>query len=231
MIKETDFTNNPIFKISKHKIRAEICALLMMYKEMNVTEITRYVKQSKATVSRHLKEMKQDKLLSSREEKVGIKGRINPVYYRFNRSEIDLVIGEKIPRDIRERMQYYRSLINTYQVSFLILSNFINLIKPYLDILLEKVNIINEQEDCLEELLIGEEAPDAQFLFFDDEEIKDFKVIRLEYMNKIGKLFEKSAKRTDNKGKEYFFFDGILPLKKMLETTATVGNLKKDEKE
>ena len=57
-ILEEDWSN----LIDKHTLRYEIWEILEVFHELNVTEITRLVKQSKSTVSRILKGMEEDKL-------------------------------------------------------------------------------------------------------------------------------------------------------------------------
>ena len=46
--------------IDKHELRYEIWAILKLYNELNVTEISHLVKQSKSTVSRVLLGMEKD---------------------------------------------------------------------------------------------------------------------------------------------------------------------------
>lgn len=70
--------------IAKHKLRYEIWALLDLHNELNVTQITHFVKQSKTTVARHLMLMEKDGLLISRTATKHVKGRIPPKIYQLN---------------------------------------------------------------------------------------------------------------------------------------------------
>ena len=49
--------------ISKHKLRYDIWMFLNLYHELNVSQISKWVKQSKSTVSRVLISMESDGLL------------------------------------------------------------------------------------------------------------------------------------------------------------------------
>jgi len=55
--------------INKHKLRYEIWTILQLHNELNVTEISHLVKQSKSTVSRVLIQMEKDCLIISRRAK------------------------------------------------------------------------------------------------------------------------------------------------------------------
>ncbi|MBD3352649.1 MAG: ArsR family transcriptional regulator, partial [Candidatus Lokiarchaeota archaeon] len=76
VFKELGKAEDIVKKIVKHPLRMLIFLLLYIYPELNVTEVSKKLNRSKATVSRHLKAMKNDEILKVREEKV--KGRINP---------------------------------------------------------------------------------------------------------------------------------------------------------
>ncbi|MFX1481426.1 MAG: hypothetical protein ACFFCI_25380 [Promethearchaeota archaeon] len=72
--------------IDKHELRYEIWAILNLYYELNVTQISHLVKKSMSTVSRVLISMKKDGLVLSRrgEKKKGEGEKIPPKYYRIN---------------------------------------------------------------------------------------------------------------------------------------------------
>ena len=73
--------------ISKHKLRYDIWMFLNLYNELNVSQISKWVKQSKSTVSRVLISMESDGLLVSRRGKIkeGGRERIPPKYYRISK--------------------------------------------------------------------------------------------------------------------------------------------------
>lgn len=72
--------------MDKHELRYEIWSLLKVNYELNVTEISNLVKQSKSTVSRVLIGMKKDDLILSRrgETKKSDGEKIPPKFYRIN---------------------------------------------------------------------------------------------------------------------------------------------------
>jgi len=72
--------------MDKHELRYEIWSLLKINFELNVTEISNLVKQSKSTVSRVLIGMKKDGLIISRrgETKKSDGEKIPPKFYRIN---------------------------------------------------------------------------------------------------------------------------------------------------
>ncbi|KON27615.1 hypothetical protein AC481_04345 [miscellaneous Crenarchaeota group archaeon SMTZ-80] len=80
--------------MDKHELRYELWSILKLFNELNVTEISHLVKQSKSTVSRVLIGMENDRLLISRRgrKKPEDGEKIPPKYYRIN---VDLFPGNK----------------------------------------------------------------------------------------------------------------------------------------
>jgi len=72
--------------LGKHKLRMEIMNILQIYGEINITQLSRKVEQSKSTVARHLNSLEKHGIVISREatDKETSAGKIPPKLYRRN---------------------------------------------------------------------------------------------------------------------------------------------------
>ena len=118
--------------ISKHKLRYDIWMFLNLYHELNVSQISKWVKQSKSTVSRVLISMESDGLLVSRRGviKKGEREKIPPKYYRisenFQKEEEEKTFME-MPSDPQELHDFLLSEIRSnrsdiYNLTLIIIS-------------------------------------------------------------------------------------------------------------
>ena len=115
--------------ISKHKLRYDIWMLLNLYNELNVSQISKWVKQSKSTVSRVLISMESDGFLVTRRGviKKGEREKIPPKYYRISEDfqkekEVEKKFME-IPSDPQELHDFLLTEIRNHRSAILFLSN------------------------------------------------------------------------------------------------------------
>lgn len=206
--------------IDKHELRYEIWAILKLYLELNVTEITHLVKQSKSTVSRVLIGMEKDGLILSRRgiKKEGEGEKIPPKYYRINeeyKEKIESEIKElKIPTDPQELRKFYTSEIKNYRNAIYNIHKLLDLLNPLLNVFEDQLEDINKAKNIYKTYLSGKNEPWFNLMYFDNESFDKFLDIRLEYLLKLEKLAREQELNTNN---AFVYLDASLPLKAIFE--------------
>lgn len=206
--------------IDKHKLRYEIWMILKLHNELNVTEISHLVKQSKSTVSRVLIQMEKDGLIKSRRaEKRKDEGeKIPPKFYRINeeyREKLSPKIDElELTKDPDELRKFYRLKIRNYRNAIYNYHKLIDLLTPLLNIFEDQLEDIDRANQIHEMYLSGKNEPWFNILYFDHEHFKNFLDIRLEYLLKLEKLAREQELNTKN---AFVYFDASIPLKAIFE--------------
>lgn len=220
-ILEEDWSN----LIDKHKLRYEIWEILGIFHELNVTEITHLVEQSKSTVSRILKGMEEDNLLLSRRGKIGARDgeKIPPKFYHINRkskSRLNLEVEQTgIPKSYEELRKFYESQIRNYRNYIYNQQKLLDLLNPLLNIFEGQLEDINKAKHIYNTYLSGKNEPWFNVMYFDEDHFEQFLDLRLEYILKLEKLAREQELNTNN---AYVYLDASLPLKAIFE-------LKKDK--
>ncbi|MFX1590223.1 MAG: winged helix-turn-helix domain-containing protein [Promethearchaeota archaeon] len=206
--------------IDKHELRYEIWAILKLYNELNVTEISHLVKQSRSTVSRVLIGMKKDGLIISRrgEKKEGEGEKIPPKYYRINeelREKFERDISElEIPTDPQKLREFFISEINNYRNAIYNIHKLLDFMDPLLNIFEDQLDDINKAKSIYNTYLSGKNEPWFNLLYFDHERYEKFLDIRLEYLLKLEKLAREQEVNPKN---AFVYLDASLPLKAIIE--------------
>ena len=129
--------------VTKNPVRLKIWQILSLFGELNVTQISNLLKESKSTVSRHLNSMELDKLVNRRIVKATCDGRIAPKLYSINYEVKNMQSNESqeegLPKDFDNRIDFIKTEIQTNRSS-------ITMIKGIMDLLLP---IYNELEDLI----------------------------------------------------------------------------------
>ena len=208
--------------ISKHKLRYDIWMFLNLYNELNVSQLSKYVSQSKSTVSRVLIGMESDGLLISRrgEIKKGGRERIPPKYYSINENFRRKGEKEKIFMEIPSKPQkLYNFLLSEIRGHRNAIYNIIRLLN-YLGTSLNqlddhlKVEEIEKAKKIYAEFLSGTNEPEFNFVFLDKNRFKKFYDLRLEFILKLRKLI---MERELDPESAFVYFDSFLPLKALLK--------------
>lgn len=209
-------------KIVQHPLRMEIFLLLFLYDELNVTEISRKLNRSKATVSRHLRAMQDDRILKSQERKA--KGKINPLYYRLPKDTLYKIkksssqeIDFKELLDPDKRMKFYRKALG--------------MIKSIVTLMISGMDLINPIIESMEEQLMDIDTADETFGYFasylkqeklkldpiviSEEKLDEAVSLYKEYQLKLRSLRDRSE--DDNEQKSILIINSIMPLKDLLE--------------
>jgi predicted transcriptional regulator len=215
--------------ISKHKLRYDIWMFLNLYNELNVSQISKYVTQSKSTVSRVLKGMESDGLIVSRrgEIKKGEREKIPPKFYcineKFREEEEREKVFMEIPLDPQELYDFLLSEIRNQRNAIYSITRLVNYLSSCLNILDDQLKLgeTEKAKATYKEFLSGINEPEFNFVFLDKNHFKKFYDLRLEYILKLKKLI---IERELDAESAIIYFDSFLPLKALLE-------LKKKEKD
>lgn len=206
--------------MDKHELRYEIWAILKLYNELNVTEISHLVKQSRSTVSRVLIGMEKDGLIISRRgiKKEGEGEKIPPKYYSINEKyseEFEREIDElDIPSDPQKLRDFFISEIKNYRNAIYNIHKLLDFMDPLLNIFENQLEDVNRAKNIYKTYLSGKNEPWFNLLYFDHERYEKFLDIRLEYLLKLKKL---SREQKLNPKNAFVYLDASLPLKAILE--------------
>ena len=208
--------------ISKHKMRYDIWMFLNLYHELNVSQISKWVKKSKSTVSRVLLSMESDGLLLSRRGviKEGEREKIPPKYYRisdkFQKEEEAEKTFMEIPSDPQELDDFMLSEIRHHRSAIYNLTRLVAYLSSSLNHLDDQLKLdqIEEAIKTYEEFLSGINEPEFNFVFLDKARFKKFYDLRLEYVLNLKKLIMEQDLDAES---VFVYFDSFLPLKSLLE--------------
>ncbi|MFX1406297.1 MAG: winged helix-turn-helix domain-containing protein [Promethearchaeota archaeon] len=206
--------------IDKHELRYEIWAILKLYNELNVTEISHLVKQSKSTVSRVLIRMEKDGMIISRRgvTKEGEGEKIPPKYYRINgklREKLETEINDlEIPTNPQKLREFFISEIANYRNAIYNIHKLLDFMNPLLKTFEDQLEDINKAKKIYKAYLSGKNEPWFNLLYFDHERYEKFLDIRLEYLLKLEKLAREQELNPEN---AFVYLDASLPLKAIFE--------------
>ena len=207
--------------ISKHKLRYDIWMFLNLYHELNVSQISKWVKQSKSTVSRVLISMESDGLLVFRRGviKKGEREKIPPKYYRisenFQKEEEEKTFME-IPSDPQEVHDFLLTEIRNHRSAMYNLTRLVNYLSSALNQLDDQLisEHIEKAKEIYKEFLSGINEPEFNFVFLDKMRFKKFYDLRLEYILNLKKLIMEQDLDAES---VFVYFDSFLPLRPLLE--------------
>ncbi|MFX0034300.1 MAG: ArsR family transcriptional regulator [Candidatus Hermodarchaeota archaeon] len=206
--------------IDEHPLRHDIWMVLDLYNELNVTEITYYVKQSKSTVSRVLKGMKDDGLLLSRRGGKEKGEKIPPKFFRINPKfqEVEEEWDENnLPKEPEQIKNYYFSKINEFRKIMKDLEKRFEYLKTlliYLEEQLKDIENIEQAKITYKEFLSEMNEPTSFYIRIDEKRYKDFLDLRIEYMMKLQKLLMEKELDEEN---TIEYFDLSLPYSAFFE--------------
>ncbi|MBN2155516.1 MAG: winged helix-turn-helix transcriptional regulator [Candidatus Lokiarchaeota archaeon] len=120
--------------VTKSTVRLKIWQILQLFGELNVTQISNLLKESKSTASRHLNGMEEDGLVKSREDSACCPGRIAPKIYTINNDIYKVKSGIEMeqgyPKDFNKRIEYIQSEIQTNRASIEMITGIMRLLEP-----------------------------------------------------------------------------------------------------
>jgi len=181
--------------ISKHPLRMKIWSILKIYGELNVTQISRFVKESKSSVSRIAGEMENDYLIVSTPKKSEIKGRIASKLYKIDYKILhEHLKPRSVPKDSKKRIGFYRDRINEDRSAIKIVSEAMAQMHPLLDRFekeLDKLDAIDYMDDSDKLDTEIKKKADKLFTKYFQGELEP--MYFLKYMTKEGYRLEKNS--------------------------------------
>lgn len=218
-----------IRNIVKHPLRILIFLLLYMYPSLNVTEISKKLNRSKATVSRHLKAMEEDGILISHEEKTY--GKYSPKIYQLPKSTLYTIKNssrpqndnrsEKIIANISKffnpnlRLNIYRNVLELIRTFYLLISNGFEIVTPYLEIMERRLNNIDSADDTFIPLLMGVGGSlDFDAIMVSESKLPEIKTIYKNFKEKVYKIIDSESTESP---RSILMLNVFLPLNDVLE--------------
>ncbi|MHA1452001.1 MAG: winged helix-turn-helix domain-containing protein [Promethearchaeota archaeon] len=225
---EVSSLENFIHLVTKNRLRLEILNILQIYGELNITQLSQKVEQSKSTVARHLKSLEKHEIVISRKsidaEFEG--GKITPKLFRRNQKIFNIMQYSAFlvpePDNPEERKNFYRRQIEALRNSI-----------AYFQWLLDKTgSLFDKFEDQLKDLpraretwlkYIDEKTSPALLGIdgrsFSDKYYGEIQKVYKEFMEKFGQILNKQNKdpKVKDKPKEHTAIFAFLPVKDLFE--------------
>ncbi len=205
----------------------QIAMLLFTYRELNVTQISNMLHQSKATISRHLKEM-EDTFVECREAFRGraIEGRITPKYYRIKDAfyrELRPVGAGSIPPDDEGRRQFFHGFARVIRSSADVSKECISLYYPLADYLDSQAEDPEKAYRAFQEYVFSNDLR-LDFCMLSETQYRKF-ILYLEELEK--KMVELMNAPPSDEPQPYFFIGSLLHMGKLLELQGRMRQEKK----
>jgi DNA-binding transcriptional ArsR family regulator len=209
----------------KDKNKFRILMLLLVYRELNVTEISNILHQSKATISRHLKEM-EGVIVEYKEAFKGkdIKGRITPKYYRVRDEffkKIKPLDADQAPEGDEER--YYRDAIELIRSCMEISKESLDLIDPMLSYIESEMDGPEKSAELFSSILLKRQFY-LDMYWFSDEQYAQFIKYLQEFRQKTDELF---ACPPLDAPQPYVYIGSLVHMGKLLEFQALMRERKR----
>jgi len=226
--------------ITKHPIRWEIWEILRFYKELNINQLSQFLKQSRYTVSRHLKLMEKDGMVISREVQPEKRGKYAPKYYRTNPrlsgpgiediDDIEEYMEEffkpwKPPTNPIKRLEFYKDVVREHETAITNYGKsiegmqflFDHFKKSLYGLIKPDDSDLKAADDFFHRYLEGNKEPYFIGLTFDEDHFKKLKEIHREYWRQIYSLNIDQLRNPDPKGAYYGLMTVIFPTKSLLK--------------
>ncbi|UCC20962.1 MAG: winged helix-turn-helix transcriptional regulator [Promethearchaeota archaeon] len=217
--KEIETIENYIHLLGKHNIRFDLLNILRVFDELNITQISHMVEQSKSTVARHLKIMEQDGLIISRKAIKHQKGKIPPKLYQLNKKLLQVLeynpVNPAPPADPKKKVEFYKRVIDWCRVAIHSFNILLDLLNPLLNSFeLQLDNITNATKIYDKYFGIDSKlGPSFGYTYFSEKYYNQFKKIQLDFIKKNIELVTAQNNDPEVKEREYVAFLVTLPLK------------------
>ena len=220
--KEIYTVENWFFLFSKHNLRFGIWNILHIFNEVNITQISNMVKQSKSTVARHLKLMEKDGLILSRKAEKTQQGKIPPKLFRVNRKLFQIVennpVNKSPPDDHSELIEFYKKVIQTYRSSLYIYKLLLDSLNPLLDDFEDHLDDIDAAKDIYEKHFnFGRLEPQFAYCYFSDKYYEQLMDLFTKHIQKRSQLLSVQNNDPEIKERDYTYIAAILPIKALVE--------------
>lgn len=205
----------------------QIAMLLFTYRELNVTQISNLLHQSKATISRHLREM-EGTFVECREvfKEKEIEGRITPKYYRISDAfyrEFRPVGAESIPADDEGRRQFFSGFVRLIRSSTDVSKECLGLYYPLADYLESQIDDPAKAYRAFTEYVFSNDLR-LDFCMLSENQYKKFIQYLMEFEKKMVELMNEPP---SDEPQPYFYIGSLLHMGKLLELQGRMRQVKK----
>lgn len=205
----------------------QIAMLLFTYRELNVTQISNMLHQSKATVSRHLKEM-EGVMVEHREafKEQEIEGRITPKYYRISDAfyrKLRPVGQEFTPGDPEGQKQFYHGFAGLIRSSADVSRECFSLCYPLADYLGARADDPAAAGEAFGEYVFKGDFR-IDFCMMSEDQFRRFAGYLTELERKMAELMNEPPAEEPQ---PYFFIGSLFHMGKLLELQ---GRVKQERK-
>lgn len=217
--KEIETIENWFHLFGKHNIRFDIINILLVFDELNTTQISHMVEQSKSTVARHLKNMEEDGLIISRKADKHQKGKIPPKLYQINKKLLQILeyspINPAPPADPKKLVEFFkrdidlcRVTIHSFKILLDLLNPILNSFELYLDDLPRAKKIYDKYFSFDSKL-----TPFFGYTYFSEKYYEQYMKAHRDFVKKNIELVAAQNNDPEVKEREYVAFLATLPLK------------------
>ncbi|NVM16180.1 MAG: winged helix-turn-helix transcriptional regulator [Candidatus Lokiarchaeota archaeon] len=217
--KEIETIESYFHLLGKHNIRFDLFNILLVFDELNITQISHMVEQSKSTVARHLKSMEEDGMIISRKADKHQKGKIPPKLYQLNKKLLHVLeyspINPKPPADPKKKVEFYKREINfcrvaihSFKILLDLLNPLLNSFELYLDDLPNAKKIYDKYFSSDSKL-----APFFGYTYFSEKYYEQYQKAQLDFVKKNIEILTAQNNDPEVKEREYVAFSVYLPLK------------------
>ena len=190
---------------------------------MNVTQISNTLQKSKSTVSRHLRALKKDGFLYSKEKPSNRP--INPKFYSLT-EEFDLNLIEsrkeksleqQIDETLKKKnMAYFMEKLEKINITIKIVKKSLDLINPFMKrVAKQKIKDLEQLKKIYGEYILGRKLSLRTFLI-KESDLAEFNRIYDNFKQKIEKFRIDKGMDDFEDEKKLLFIDSMLPLSDFL---------------
>ncbi|MFW9999070.1 MAG: winged helix-turn-helix domain-containing protein [Candidatus Hodarchaeota archaeon] len=217
--KEIKTIENWFHLLGKYNIRFDLMSILSVFGELNITQISHMVEQSKSTVARHLKSMEEDGMIISRKAEKHQKGKIPPKLYQLNKKVLQVLeyspISHESPADPKKLVEFYRKEIDLCRVAIHSFKKLLDLLKPLLNSFELHLDDLPNAKKIYDKYFSFESklAPSIGYSYFSEKYYEQYKKAELDFVKKNIELLTAQNNDPEVKEREYIAFLTTLPLK------------------
>jgi predicted transcriptional regulator len=217
--KEIKTIENWFYLVGKHNIRFDIMNILLVFDELNITQISHMVEQSKSTVARHLKLMEKDGLIVSRTANEYQKGKIPPKLYQSNKKLLQVIDSSPVnpvpPVDPKELVEFYKRVIDMHRVAIHSFKILLDLLNPLLNSFELQLDNIPNAKKIHDNFFSFDSklSPFFGWTYFSEKYYEKYMEAHLDFVKKNIELLTAQNNDPEVKEREYVGLISILPLK------------------
>jgi len=217
--KEIETIESYFHLLGKHNIRFDLFNILLVFDELNITQISHMVEQSKSTVARHLKNMEEDGMIISRKANKHQKGKIPPKLYQLNKKLLQIIeyspINPKPPADPKKKVEFYKRVIISSRVFIHSFNILLDLLNPLLNNFELSLDDFSNAKKIYDKYFSFDSklAPSFGYTYFSEKYYEQFMKIYRDFVKKNIELLTAQNNDPEVKEREYVAFSSILPLK------------------